>query len=271
MVIYRKMDAILKPGSTYYTGPKFFLRVHEIGTNATSPITLYVEERPTGPVISTVAPLRLNDNNLLGPLQLGDLWYAIPPSSKFYVVGPSGSVLRVRGYVGILEREESGPREIYDRFATQDHYYITYVSGTYSHGTDRAIAPNEEVEIYSLTPNPNELYVFNSVLMLSVANATISEGDLAVRFYYEDSPLDVITWEPGPQIALNDFTMFPLPPTATTEIIPYSLQDMPIEVKPNETFSIKVRNTKGSNITPASGKSITFTTIATVVYRKQLR
>ncbi|MEM4468915.1 MAG: hypothetical protein QXS32_07630 [Candidatus Nezhaarchaeales archaeon] len=271
MVRYVKLDTVLKPNVTYYTGPRQFLRIDAIGTDATSDIKLLVEERPTGAIITDVAPLRMNDDNMLGPLALGNLFYAVPPASKFRVEGPSASLYRVVGSVGLIERAEGAPAEIYSRFETQDRLYVTYVKQTYSHGTDTPLKTDEEPSIFTLQPAENERYIFSSVLMLKVTNATITPGMVNVRFFYEGSPIDALLWKPGPEVAFTDFTNFPYPPTASVDYQAGTLEDMPIEVKPREKFEIKVRNVSGSNITPPSGQSITFTTAAIVVYEKLRR
>ena len=268
---YYKLDAVIKQGDTYYTGPKHFLRIEAIGTDASSDAYLTVEERPTGPIINEIAPLHATGSNMLGPMELGDLWYTVPPSSKFAVGGATGAKLRLKGWVGVLERGEAAPGDIYGRFENQDHHYVTYEKQTYSHGTDESIADGEEVEIFSITPNPDEYYTLFGPLMLKIENVTISEGDVAVRFYYEDSPLDVLSWEPGPIIAYNDFKSFPYPPNTTDELTPWSFKDTPIEVKPNEKFAIKIRNVSGSALTPTSGTSITVTTLTPVIYKKVLK
>jgi len=264
MVEYYKLDKVLSVGTTYRTPPDRFYVIKKIGTDASSDCYLKIDGVDTGPIISTVAPMHKTSSNLLGPLDLGDLYYVIPPNKTFTVEGPSGAKMRIIGLIGKLAPGEAIPGQFAARFNAQGKHYLTYVQGSYSVGTDVAWSADVEYEVYSLTPRTIEVYNFNNVAMASVAGGSFNEGQIALRLYYDGTPLDMLTSEPGPKGI--DVLSMPHPPADSTEEEPFTFADKPIQVLGDHTFTVKAVNVSGGTLTPATGSSWTITFTAIVEY-----
>ena len=264
MVEYFKLDKIFTTGTTYELPADRFYVIKAIGTDASTDLKLVIDGVETGALINDVAPLHRTSSNHLGPVPLGDLFYVVPPNKSFELEGPSGAKARLVGQIGRLAAGEALPTNLASRFAEQGKHYITYVSDSYSLGTDVAWSADTEYEIYSLTPKTIETYNFNNIMMCSVSNVTVSEGDIAIRLYLDGTPLDILTSDAG-KLGIDSLSM-PYPPAATTEEIPFSLADLPIKVEGDHTFTVKAINTSGGDLTPASGTSITVKITALVEY-----
>jgi len=193
-------------------------------------------------------------------LCLKDLYYVVPPETKIKVEGPSGCKIRAKGDLLKLAPGEVLPAEFMSRFAAQPNHYLTYVEKTYSHGTDVKLVADAEVEVISLTPKTIEKYMLAHPVMAAVANYTPAEGDLGVRFYLQNVPKEVILEKT--KVGGIDLLAMPRPPKEDTEFEPFTLEGSPIEVPGDWTLSVKVRNTKGADISPTTGTSLTFTITA---------
>lgn len=261
------LDKVLTAGTEYVTPKRIAYIIEKIGTNSSGDAYLEIEGRKTGVINSTVAPLHVTSSNKLGPLDLGKLYYFIPPETKFKFVGDSGSKCRIIGKTLILSPGESVPDEYMTRFEAQSRHYFKYVEGTYSHGTDVAWTANDENEVLSITPLTIEKYIFNRILMASVENVTISEGDMAITVYLDNTPIP-FDWAENIQRGI-DVLSCPRPPSDSTEEVPFTFEHLPIEVTGDHTISFRAINTSGADLTPASGTSITVTITAIVEYLKQ--
>jgi len=259
-------DLTFIQGKEYETPARIGLVIDKLGTDAAKACHLKIDNKELGDLITIVAPLHKTESNLLGPLKLSPLFYVVPPETKLIVEGPSGAKMRAIGRYIILEPGEAFPEDLLARFREQPDHYLTYVEGTYSHGTDVALAADAEVEVISLTPKTIETYLFNNVLMAAVANYTPSEGDLAIRFRLDGAELDKLL--DVTKIAGIDLLAARRPPADTTEILPFTLEALPIEVLGDHTISIRVRNIKGTSISPAVGTSLEFTITAIVEYKR---
>ena len=270
MVKYYPLDKIFVQGTTYELPADRFYVIRKIGTDATSDTYLYIDGVATGKIISEVAPLHRTSSNLLGPLDLGELYYVVPPNKKFTIEGPSGAKVRCIGLIGVLAPGETLPGPYSTRFPVQGKHYITYVKGSVTLASaGESWAADAETEVYSLTPKTVEKYVFNNIAMAKVENASasISEGEVAIRFFLEGTPLDILTSEPGKKGI--DILSMPYPPAATTEERPFTLKDLPIEVPGDYTLSVKAVNVSGSAISASSGADMTCTFAAIVEYLKK--
>jgi len=152
---------------------------------------------------------------------------------------------------------------------TQDlsplHKIMTFLRGTYSHGTDVALAADAEVEVISYTPKTIEKIVCNGLVMAKVANYTESEQDLAIRFFLEGAPLDFILEKT--KTGGIDFMSARYPPNETEEHEAFSLAETPIEVPGDHTLSVKARNISGGAISPSAGTSLDFDIAAIIEYQ----
>jgi len=261
-----KLDTILTEAKDYQTPERVALVIKAIGTNGATDTRLVIDNKPVGAIKEIVSPLHVTETNKLGPLALGDLYYVVPPETAIKVEGPSGAKVRCIGELLMLAPGEALPAGLKARFDIQIDHYLTFVEKTYSHGTDVKLVVDAEAEILSLTPKTIETYLFNNVVMASVANYTPAEGDLAIRFYVDNAPLDAILEKT--KVGPADLLSLPRPPKDDTGEAPFSLCDYPIEVLGDHTISIRVRNTKGADISPAAGTGLAFTVTAVCVFKR---
>jgi len=258
------LDRYIKEGVTYKTKSREAYIVRKLGTDSSTEAYLEIDGRMTGKIDNEVAPLHVTSSNLLGPLDLGPLYYVIPPEVEFKIVGASGCKARLIGQKLILEPGERLGAPYIDRFDRQFDHYLTLLSATLTLGTDEVFKADEERTILSLKPASHEIYKFNSYIGVKGSGDTIAEGDFSVVFYYNGQPFEYITTDNfGPGI---DIKSMPLPPADSTEEVPYTLKDYPIEVPGPNELVIKVRNISGADKAPASGSAWSFTLKAIVEY-----
>jgi hypothetical protein len=265
-------DAIitLKQGVVYYTPKDAIFKVEKIATNSNGPATLWIKETQLGAIKSLIAPLYKTSSNLLGPLDLGNKYYVIPRETAFKFTGDAGSIMVLIGKWIMLDRPDEVPKELTERGLTQFRDYRTYVEAVTSLATDQSLLPDAEVSILSLTPKEIETFTFNGPLMVSVSNYTPAEGELALRFFYDNAYFTNLTDLPGTDRKGGiDIMYCPRPPSATTHMEPFSLAAIPVTVKGPHTFQIFVRNVKGAPITPESETKLTFTVTAIVDYSSE--
>ncbi len=267
VVEYFKLDKVFVQGTTYSMPADRFYVIRAIGTNATSPVWLKIDGVDTGKIISDVAPLHETTSNLLGPMNLGNLFYVVPPQKTFTVEGPSGAKMRCIGLIGKLAPGEGLPGDLAGRFTEQGKHYWTYDTASVQlAAAGGSWAKDAETEVYSRTPKTIEEITFNNVVMASLANTATApaEGDVAVRFFLDGSPLDILTTEPGKKGV--DLYSMPKPPAGTTEMVPFTLADKPIRVLGDHTISIKAVNTSGAAISASSTAAMTFAVWAIIEY-----
>jgi hypothetical protein len=250
------IDSVLVQGKDYQTPVRTALKIEKIGTNATSDTYLEIDNKPTGAIVANVAPIHRINTNLLPLLDLENLFYVIPPETKFRIVGATGAKFRVKGKLYKLAVGESLPADLLGRYNAQFSHYLVHFLGTYSHGTDVKLVADGEVEIFSLTPKTIEEYIFNKIVEASVANYTAAEHEIGIRFFLDNSPLDAIM--ETTKIVGIDIKNMPRPPAETTNYEPFSLKESAIRVLGDHTIAIKARNIKGADISPSAGTSLTF-------------
>ena len=253
MVKMFKLDKIITQGTTYETGTRVGYVIRKVGTDSSGSANLKINGKSLGYFDSEVAPLHKTSSNLLGPMDLEDYFYVVPPETKFELEGDSGAKARIIGEAVFLDVGEAFPADLKSRFEEQGRKYKTTYDGSFSLGTDEAWGADTEYEILSLTPLTIERVLLDGIVMVSISGGTVNEGDFGVRFYLDDSPMEF-------DVAENlmkgiDVLSMPYPPKDTTEEIAFTLKDFPIEVLGDHTLSIKVRNVSGSSKSPSSGSA----------------
>jgi len=266
------LDLYLTQGSVYETGKREALVIQKIGTNAAdpaSPANLRIDDKPLGAITQDLSPLHKINTRFVPLLDLGKLFYVVPPETEIIVEGPSGAIIRCKGYLLKLAVAEVLPTNLMARFNAQPEHYMTFLRGTYSHGTDVPLVADAEVEVISYTPKTIERAVLNGLVMAKVDNYTEAEQDLAIRFYLEGAPLDLILERT--KTGGIDFMSARYPPNETEEHESFSLCETPIEVLGDHTLTVKARNISGASITPSpAGTSLVFDIACIIEYQTGL-
>jgi hypothetical protein len=263
------LDKVVPAGTTFITEKREAFIANFVGTNATTDGTLFIDEKPVITLNSLVAPHRLRDSNLLGPLRLGDLYIVIPPETKYVWQGPSGSVLRLIGTKILLDPGEALGEPYISRYRDQFNSIIVYREGSYNHGVGNAWPAGDEREVLRIRPAVIEKYVFNNVLMASVENVSggVADGDWGITIYIDGQPIDFIN-HAGEKKGI-DVLSAPRPPTDSTEEVPFSLENYPIEVPGDHEISFRIVNNSGTSKTPTAGNAIIATVTVLAQYFRQ--
>ena len=269
MVEYFKLDKTVVQGTTYELPNDKFYIVKKIGTDASSATHLKIDGIDMGDLISDVAPLHKTSSNKLGPLDLGELFYVVPPNKKFSVEGASGAKMRLVGLIGVLAPGEALPANYASRFTDQGNHYLTYQSGSVTLAAAAADwAAGDEKTMLELTPKTIEKYGFNRAAMAKIENSAsaIANGQAGVIFYLDGRPLDILTSDPG--MKGIDVLDMPYPPADANEEDPLILGDTKIEVQGDHTFKATIMNVSGAAITASSSVAMTASFAAVVEYIK---
>lgn len=260
---YYKLDKIFVANTNHRAEDDKIYVITKIGTDL-SDVKPSVAGQKIGALSSDFAPLHKTSSNLLGPFDLKDLFIVVPPRKVLKFESGSSGKVRAIGKIIELEPGESIPNDLLARFDAHGKNYWTYSLTTKTLGTDEAVADGQEIEIVSLKPTTIEKYVFDSLVMLLITGGSFSEGDFALRIYVDDKPLDILEAAMGKKGI--DALSLPYPPASTTEEIPFTLADLPIEIPGDHTITFKVVNVSGGSLAPSSGSAWSFKLL--VVYKR---
>jgi len=250
VVDYYKLDKIFVQGKTYETPNDRFFIIKKIGTDQATATKLVIDGVETGEISNIVAPLYATSSKLVGPLDLGDLYYVVPPNKSFYVDGASGAKMRCIGLIGVLAPGEAMPAQYASRYAEQGKHYLKWVQNKVDYSADYTWSDDEEISIYSLTPKTIERYKLNGQCQVETGVASLAAGQAALRVYLDGKVLDVLTSTPGKK-GLDAFFM-PRPPTYNGVRDLFSFEDWPITVDGDHTLELKLVNVSGGNLTVAA-------------------
>ncbi len=250
MVEYYKLDKIFVQGTTYEMPADRFYVIKKIGTDQATATKLVIAGVETGEISNLVAPLYSTSSKLLPPLDLGDLYYVVPPNKKFYVDGASGAKMRCVGLIGVLAPGEGLPSQYASRFTEQGKHYLVWDQGSKLYSSDYTWSDGEEIEIYSLTPKTIEKYILNNICQVETGVSSLASGQAALRVYLDGKVLDTLTTDPGKK-GLDAFFM-PRPPVYNGVRVPFTFKDWPITIEGDHTLELKLVNVSGSNLTVAA-------------------
>jgi len=253
------LDKIIVQGTDYRTHPRVAIKINKIGTDTTTASYLEIDGKVTGQIIQDVAPLAKDNTKINGPLDISRLPLVIPPDTDFSVQGGAGAKFRIIGTLYQLAPGEAVPGDLMARFNEQANKYIRYVTGTYSFGAATEWSAGTEVELYSLTPTTVEKYVFNDLLMIDYTGFTASAGDVAIKFYIDNNPLEYL--ESTNLTRGVDMLSIPHQDDVAVNEQVFTLKDFPIEVLGDHTLKITAENVSGSAISLSSA-SITLYAVA---------
>ena len=260
---YYKLDKIFLSNTEYRAEDDKLYIIQKIGTDLPD-VKPNVDGQKVGALSTDFAPLHKTSSNLLGPFDLKDLFIVVPPRKLLKFESSGSGKVRAIGKIVVLEPGESIPNDLLARYGAHGKNYYTYYTTTKTLETDEALAADQEVEILSLKPTTIEKYVFDNIIMLLVSGGSFNEGDLALRIYVDDKPLDILESAMGKKGI--DAKSIPYPPSNTSEEIPFTLADMPIEIPGDHTIKFVVVNTRGEPLSPTSGSAWSFKLL--VVYRR---
>jgi len=252
-----KLDKYIVAGTEYETDSRVAYIIERYGTDSTDAGYLEIDRKPTGEIDSTIAPMHKTSENHLGPLNLGDLYYVIPPETKFKFTGASGSHLRIIGKTLILEPGEKLGAPYITRYDRQWDHYLTLKTFTLTLGTDEVFKANEEKTLAEVRPPEEEEWRFNNFAGITASGDTIDYGDFALVIFEAGKRVEYL-WTPniGPGI---DIKSMPLPPNAAYDELYFTFADWPFTAKHDHVVTFKIRNISGADKAPASGSAWSFT------------
>jgi len=250
VVEYYKLDKIFVQGTTYEMPRDRFYIIKKIGTDQATATKLVIDGVETGEISNLVAPLYSTSTKLLPPLDLGKLYYVVPPDKKFYISGASGAKMRCVGLIGVLAPGESMPADYAARFKEQGSHYLVWKQGSKLYSSDYTWSDGEEIEVYSLTPKTIEKYILNNIIQVETGVSGLSAGQAALRIYLEGKVLDILTTDPGKK-GIDAF-FIPRPPKYDGVRVPFTFKDWPITVDGDHTLQLKLINISGGNLTVAA-------------------
>jgi len=241
-----------------------FFIFNSIGTNVDLDY-IEIEGRKTTPVDSILAPQTRTSSNLFGPEELEELYLVVPPNHRFKFVSSASGKVVCYGVMGLLGLGEGLPADVVNRFNNMNITYKKPLTLSKTLATDQSIADGEEIVIGEIRPTTIERYVLDDVIGFTSTNTgTPAPGRIAVRFYYDDVPLDILDTAMG-HLGIDSYVM-PLPPTADRCFDAFWLREHPIVVEPNHVLKVTAINISGAAITPPSGQAITLTVKALAKY-----
>ncbi len=267
---FKALDMVFKQGVVYETRARQVLVIRKIGTDVTDPANpayLFIDNKATGGIIADIAPLHKTNTRMLELLDLGTLYYVVPPKTKFEVKGAAGGKMRCVGEILSLAPGEAIPSDLLTRFNEQPRHYYTFLYKYLDWSAGKTFAADEEAEIGSITPLTPERYYFSGLASAKIVGYTPAEHEIGIFFKIDN--IDLVEPLEAPVIRGIDILSMPYPPAATTEQTPFTLEKSPIEVLGDHTFRIMARNIKGAAITvpAAAGNGLYF--LATAEYEKK--
>jgi len=243
------LDMILEEGREFETGKREALVIRKIGTNAspeTSPAWLEIDKKPVGKIVQALWPINKVNTLFWDLLDLENLFYVVPPETSIAVKGPAGCEIRIVGEILKLAPGEAVPGDLLARFDAQPKHYKTFLFGNLDWSAGRTFAVNEEVEVLSYTPKTIEKVLVYGPVMAKLQGWTRAMHQVALRFYVENAPLDILLEKT--RWGGIDIYNTPYPPTEDTEHNGFILPKGYIEVLGDRTLSVRLRNISGAAI-----------------------
>jgi len=258
---YYKLIKTLDAGTSYRAETDKFYIINKVATNTATAIgELSVAGAKCLEIHKDVSPLAMTAYNWIDILDLGDLYVVVPPAKTFVFTGDSGSKLHIQGMIGEMMSPTDFPADLNARLGTQAKQFIKIQRGTATlAAAGGSWAANAENNVLTLTATAGERHVLDSRLAVYLTNlASVHKaGDIALRIYYQDKPLDILDAIMGDlgidvwQAFWNDGTNY--------YYYYIDLSEMPIQLEPGRTLKINVRNVSGAAISASAGSPLTCT------------
>lgn len=255
-----KLKKTLVAGTSYRAESDKFYVIKRVGTNSATALgTLTVAGAKCLEMLNTLAPLNMTTTNWIDLYELGDYQVVVPPNKAFVFTGDASSKMLIEGMIGEMMTPADFPADLAARLSEQAKRFVTVKQAKYEFATNASWAADAEVEVLTITATAGERHIIDDRLYIDVANlsALPAAGEIALRFYYQDKPLDILDATMG-KFGLdmwnghwNDGT--------NRYWYPIDLSDMPFQLEPGRTLKIKARNVKGVDLSAASNTKITVT------------
>lgn len=235
-----KLLKTLRMNTEYKTEDRQAWIIERIGTDDTSEVVINIDKKEVLRIKDIVAPIIKSSSNLLGPLNLKDLYLVVPPETPIKCTGTDGKFVRIEGKLVLLEPGEKLMEPYIGRFYGQTESKVIYKEATFSLGTDVVWGKDSEQTVLTIEAAGNEKYVFDDVIMIEMTGGTFSYGDFALVIYKDGVPLENI-WEDiaGPGV---DIMYFPRPP-ANGRQLPEFLEKYKLEIEPFHKVEFKIFST----------------------------
>jgi hypothetical protein len=258
---YYKLIKTLDSGTSYRAETDKFLVIQRVCSNTSTSIGyLEVAGARCMEIHVDVAPLAMTGTNWIDILDLGDYYVVVPPAKVFKFTGDSGTKLHIQGMIGEMMTPADFPADLSARLSTQAKQFIKIQRGSVQlAAAGGSWAADSESNVLTVSATAGERHLFDSRLAVYLTGlaAVHNAGDVALRLYYQDKPLDILDSAMGDlgidvwQAYWNDGTNY----------YKYyiDLSDMPIQLEPGRTLKINVRNVKGAAISAASGTALSCT------------
>jgi len=242
------LDKALKTGVLYRAESDKYFVIEKVGTNSTEKATLTVDGSTVLDIVDDLALPEKSNARRFPPLELGKNLIVIPPKKPFSFEGSAGSIMRVIGSLMVLAPGEGVPTPHVARFTEQPRKYYTYETGSWTSSAGDW-ADGAEATVIDVTCPPGEKWTFDQFAYVERKGelADLTFGNVGLRVYIDDKPLDVIDPELAP-LAI-DSNRGDYYDGASHYYVPFSLSEMPIVLEPGRNLKVKVRNISGAAIT----------------------
>jgi len=262
-------------------------RIRAIGTDATSQITPKISGNDVGPIISRIAALHDDGTNELGPLELQDYYYYVPPEEPLELNGNSGDdvVLIGERIDGVPSGQKFVSSADETRWNEQGEKHYTYVTGEVDITSD--IADGQEDTVFTLTPATDERYTFSGVQYMDRTAGSWSEDEGTVNVFWDIDGQRIPSQFNDDRTFGIDYRYMDGPPDDSLEqtpfiynrYLPQELQDSNLSISEvggghnafagvptltltgDQTFQAKVRNVSGGTLTEASTTTWQYTAL----------
>jgi len=246
-----KLDKTFTIGTLYRAEPDKAYVFREAGTNIADKVSLRVAGIPCLDIRDELANIGVVSGNVSGLAPLEELFIVVPPDKPFIFESATSGSARVKGEILELAPGEVLPTNLAARFAEQGSRYLTFQRATKDIGT--SWAKDVEHLLLDITTPVREEYTFKFRFGVDLTNlpaANDAPGNIAVRFYLEDKPLDIIEAEMGKHGI--DFWGCRLPPDFGKTWQIGTLADFAIVLTEGINLKLRMRNISGAGITAAA-------------------
>jgi hypothetical protein len=259
---YYKLIKTLDAGTSYRAETDKFYVIRRVCSNTSTSVGyLEVAGAKCMEIHGDVAPLAMTGTNWIDILDLGDYYVVVPPAKVFKFTGDSTAKLHIQGTIGEMMSPTDFPADLNARLSTQAKEFIRIQRGTATlAGKGTNWAADNEVNVLTLSATAGERHLLDSRLAVYVSNlANLHKaGDIALRLYYQDKPLDILDSTMA-DLGIDIWEAYWNDGSSTYYKYYLDLSDMPIQLEPGRTLKVNVRNVSGGNIAASSSYDLTCT------------